>query len=413
MWRLVQRIRVASPEECALAVDYDFEGLSTQEIAETQEREDRKRAKRERIHTIRDLIHEETEQAEPLLGPLVRRGQTTIIGGYGQAGKSTMSLEMVRAIVTGRDFLGWEGEGASALIIDLEQGMSVAQRNIYEAFTGRPLGDHDLGDMIADMDFGDHWNRVRYADWQEGADLFTHSPDIEVLDEELAKHKPDVVLIDPIYKLFMGKDMSEQTEISAFIREIQLLRNKYGFALILPMHPRKPGQFSGRLTMHDLFGSMLWGAWAENIVMVQRDEGNLTKLHWEKDRMGQSPATKSESWTLEFERGRGYRRTLDGAAHTPKPSELIYQFLQHPERIGLGFTRANIMEALNLGRDTVDKTTERMEKRHKMDGTMWSGLHVEKHDGMPNRYSYRPTRDDQIVQEFKEQLDATEDDIPW
>jgi RecA-family ATPase len=93
--------------------DYDFDGLSTQEIAETQEREDRKDAKRARIHTLKDLLHEQTEQADPLLGPLVRRGQTTMIGGYAGSGKSTISLELVRAIVTGGDFLGWDGEGGS------------------------------------------------------------------------------------------------------------------------------------------------------------------------------------------------------------------------------------------------------------------------------------------------------------
>jgi hypothetical protein len=396
--------------------DYDFDGLSTQEIAETQEREDRKDAKRARIHTLKDLLHEQTEQADPLLGPLVRRGQTTMIGGYAGSGKSTISLELVRAIVTGGDFLGWEGEGASALIVDLEQGMSVAQRRIYESFTGLPLGDFNLMDLVADMDFPEFYEKVRYADWQEGADLFTHSPDIEVLEEELDEHRPDVVLIDPIYKLFMGRDMSEQTEISSFIREIQLLRNKYGFALILPMHPRKPAPGGGALTRHDLFGSMIWGAWAENIVMIQRSEGNVAKLRWEKDRMGQSPAKDGAAWSLTYEAGRGYRREASEAPDGAKTSDIIYNWLRHPERRGQRFERKDFQEALELSRDLVAQTTARMEARKAEYPNLYPGLVIEHEKGHPNRYGYDLTPREQeaeaVIEDFKDVLDATEE-IPW
>jgi hypothetical protein len=379
------------------------------EHAEGQEREDRKHAKRARIHTIKDLLHEETEQAEPLLGYHVRRGQTTMVGGYGGAGKSTMSIEMVRAIVTGEEFLGVEGEGATALIVDLEQGMSVAQRRVYESFTGHSVGDNDLADLIADMDFGDHWGRVRYADWQEGADLSHDGPDLEVLEAEIAEHRPDVVLIDPIYKLFLGQNLNEQEVVSGFVKWVGTLRTKYNFALILPAHPRKPGQLGGSLSMHDLYGSAIWSWWAENVVMIQRGEGNTTSLRWEKDRMGQAPV--GDKWTLTFEAGRGYRRSIDEAPHKPvHQSALIYEFLQHPERIGIGYTREQIADALKLTKNAVTKATERMEKRRNVDGTKWGGLHVERADGVPNRYSYRQTVDDRLIEEFKQQMDATEED---
>jgi hypothetical protein len=397
--------------------DYDFDGLSTQEIAETQEREDRKQAKRARIHTLKDLLHEQTEQADPLLGPLVRRGQTTMIGGYAGSGKSTISLELVRAIVTGGDFLGWEGEGQSALIVDLEQGMSVAQRRIYESFTGLPLGDFNLMDLVADMDFPEFYEKVRYADWQEGADLFTHSPDIEVLEEELEEHRPDVVLIDPVYKLFMGRDMNDQVEISSFIREIQLLRNKFGFALIMPMHPRKMAQGgSGVLSMHDLYGSMNWGAWAENIVMIQRGEDNIAKLRWEKDRMGQSPATSRAVWNLTYEPGRGYRRDAGEATEGAATADVIYNWLRHPERRGQWYERKDFQEALELSRDLVAQTTARMEERKGRYGNLYPGMVIEHVPGHPNRYSFNLTPREQdveaVLEDFKDVLDATEE-IPW
>jgi hypothetical protein len=377
------------------------------EQAEQQEREDRKAAKRARIWTIRDLLHEETEQAEPLLGPLVRRGQTTIIGGYGGAGKSTMSMEMVRAIVTGRDFLGWEGEGSRAFVLDLEQGMSVAQRRIYEAFTGEPMGDTSLADIVGDMHFDGHWDRVRYADWQEGADLTEGSADLEVLEEEIAEHRPDVLLIDPVYKLFIGRDMNEQVEISSFIHTIQKLRTKYGFAIILPMHPRKPGQMTSPLGMHDLYGSMLWSAWAEVCVMIHREEGNHSILRWEKDRNGEAPT--GDKWTLAFEAGRGFRRSigdLPGSAGITI-DERIWRYLQHPESKGSWFTRSELAVALAVDRETVAKITQRMEKRKTQDGSRYPGLRVE--DTSPRRYTYLPDEEQAMIADLMEEFDATEE----
>jgi hypothetical protein len=390
-----------------------FGAPSQADHAAEREREDRKANKRARVHTIRDLLHVETEQADPLLGPLVRRGQTTIIGGYGGAGKSTMAMEMVRAIVTGNEFLGWEGEGHTALVIDLEQGVSIAQRRVYEAFTGEPVRQHDLTDLVADMDFPELWDRVIYADWQEGADLFEAGPDIELVDELLTEHKPDVVLIDPIYKLFMGRDMNEQVEISNFVREIQKLRTKHGFALLLPMHPRKMGQLAGNLSMQDLYGSMIWSAWAENIVMVQREEGNLTKLRWEKDRQGESPAVKGEKWTLTFEPGRGFRRDSSEAdKRGPKLSERIWEFLQAPGRRGEWFTNKELAHYLGLGEDpqrTVAKATLRMEKRKAQDGTRYPGLRADHDRSGGNLYTYMPDEHEDLIEKFKRDLDATEE----
>jgi hypothetical protein len=385
-----------------------LDGLSQTDQATQAADEERKEDKRARVYTIKDLLHIETVQAEPLLGPLVRRGQTTIIGGYGGAGKSTMSMEMVRAIVTGQEFLGWEGEGHKALIIDLEQGISIAQRRVYEAFTGYPVGHHDLLDLVADMDFGKHWENIIYADWQEGADLFEEGPDLELVDELLTEHAPDVVLIDPIYKIFMGRDMNEQVEISRFVKEIQKLRTKHGFALILPMHPRKQGQMSNGLSMQDLYGSMIWSAWAENIVMVQREEGNRTKLRWEKDRQGQSPAVTGDKWTLTFEPGRGFRRSVDEADEKRSATRDIWKFLQRIELKGVWFTRHELAEALDLTQDAVDQATKRMDKRKKEDGSEFPGLLSEERRGK-RRYSYMPEGDDVVIDEFKKALGASEE----
>jgi hypothetical protein len=395
-----------------VSTDYDHllteltDAKTQAEHALDQEREDIKQSLRERIYTLKELVHQETTQAESLLGPLVRRGQTTMTGGYGGSGKSTMNMEMVQAIVTGQDFLGWEGEGERALIGDWEQGMSVAQRRVYEAFTGHAVGNHNILDLVADMDFPAFWERVKIFDWQEGADLSSASPAYDVLEEEIEKFRPDVVLIDPIYKLFLGQNLNEQEVVSGFVKQVGTLRTKYNFALLLPAHPRKPGQLGGSLSMHDLYGAAVWSWWAENVVMIQREEGNRTKMKWEKDRMGQAPV--GDKWTLTFEHGRGFRRSIDEADEKRSATKEIWKFLQRIELKGVWFTRHELAEALGLTQDAVDKATKRMDNRKAMDGSEFPGLVSEERHGK-RRYSYLPTGDAVVIDEFKKSMGATEE----
>ncbi len=391
------------------ALEALFGDTSQADMAAQQEREDIKQSLRERIYTLKELVHQETTQTEPLLGPLVRRGQTTMIGGYGGAGKSTMSMEIVKAIVTGQDFLGWEGEGERAIIVDLEQGMGVAQRRAYEAFTGHAIGNHNLLDLVADMDFPAFWDRVKIFDWQEGADLSSGSAAYEVLEEQIEEFRPDVVMIDPIYKLFLGQNLNEQEVVSGFVKYVGTLRTKYNFAVVLPAHPRKPGQLGGSLSIHDLYGAAVWGWWAENVVMLQREEGNRSKLRWEKARVDPSPADNRETWTLTFEHGRGFRRSIDEADDKRSATKLIWEFLQRVERKGVWFTRVELAEALDLSREAVEKATKRMDKRkQRIDGSEFPGLVSEERYGK-RRYSYLPEGDDLVIDEFKQALGAQEE----
>lgn len=346
------------------------------EAADEQEQEDRRNALRERVCTIGELVWKETEQAEPLLGPLVRRGMTTVIGGYGGAGKSTLALAMIEAIVTGDELFGFEGAGNKALIIDLEQGLSVAQKRVYEAFVGRKLETGaSLAEILPNINLtAEQWENVIYADWQEGVDFSTEGPALDVLREILEKHRPDVVMIDPVYKLFMGADLNEQIGISAFVQQIQRLRTEYGFALILPMHPRKPGIQPTGLNMHSLYGSAVWSWWAETILMIRRKD-EYSVLGFEKDRIGDGPAIGSQ-WDLTFEPGRGFRRSELGDLDSEKGVKAeIFKFLQVPTNVGRFFNKKELITALGLNPHSVDDAFKVMRKD--MHTNKYPGLAVE------------------------------------
>jgi hypothetical protein len=401
-------VATTDPENNLRDLFASLEQAKTQaDHADEQEAEDRRNALRDRVCSIRELVWKETEQADSLLGPLVRRGMTTVIGGYGGAGKSTMSLDMIRAIVTGDDFLGWDGKGdCTAFIIDLEQGLSVAQRRVYEAFTGKPAVGVDLQEQMKLIKMSDNeWENVLYADWQEGVDLSNPGPDLDVVREFIESCKPDVVMIDPIYKLFMGSDLNEQVVISAFVREIQKLRNEHGFALILPMHPRKQGMNPTGLTMHDLYGAAIWSWWAEQIVMIHRPrETDGSRLTWEKDRLSESPIPGSK-WNLEFEPGRGFRRVAgDAPDKGDRWTDQIWQWLQKPEQRGKFFSTGQIKDALGIPKSSAERAFPSLAR--KKDMGLMDGLIIRK-DGRWHMYAYRP--DNPTLMPMPDPPDADDD----
>src|SRR6266540_2291791 len=69
-----------------------------------------------------------------LLGPLVVKGNRIMLGATKGHGKTSMALQMVKAILFGEEFLGFEGIGDTrALIIDAEQKQRTIKRRIASA----------------------------------------------------------------------------------------------------------------------------------------------------------------------------------------------------------------------------------------------------------------------------------------
>jgi predicted ATP-dependent serine protease len=148
---------------------------------------------------------------DELLGALVVRRQRVVIGAHTGHGKTTAALQMVRAVVRGEDFLGWEGAGGRALVVDAEQGLKTVKRRLREA------GLH-----------GDDVDVVRCPD---GLMLDRSAEDRAALEAVIATGY-DVVLADPHYKLH-GGDSNAERETVELMRILDGWRETYGFALVL------------------------------------------------------------------------------------------------------------------------------------------------------------------------------------
>lgn len=267
---------------------------------------------------------------------MVRGGRTILAGPTGE-GKTTMCLWMLRAIIAGEEFLGWRGIGGRALVIDAEQGL----RTIHRRMDEMGLGDRE-----------DSW----YWRIPEGLALDSEEIDVTTLEATIAEIRPDVVLADPLYKLHRG-DANDARQAAAVMRHFDDWRARYHFALIVPMHPRKPPNTGGTFTKDEIAGSAAWIWGAEVVLGLRRSEGSASVLHFWKDRDGEieTPA----KWLLSYERERGFRR-IDEGHHEPSAVALLMKHMSKasPER----FTLDALAAMINRETGTTRKALRELER---------------------------------------------------
>jgi hypothetical protein len=237
-----------------------------------------------------------------LLGPVLYKGHRIVIGGWTGHGKTTFVMHMVSAACHGKEFLraGWRGRTdreVRALVIDVEQGTKTVKRVLRE--TG--------------LDHSDH---VQYLRVPDGLALDSDEEAIAFMEKSFAKGRFDIVLADPLYKLHRG-DPNDTRAATELMRRFDDWRERFGFALILPMHCRKPQGDRGapKLSPHDLFGSSAYQWGAEMLLGVERKKPGMTWVHWWKDREGDAAedgATVGSHWPIIFDRKRGFGRYVEG-----------------------------------------------------------------------------------------------------
>src|SRR5215208_2454778 len=97
-------------------------------------------------------------------------------------------------------------------------------------------------------------------------------------------------------------------------------REAFRFALVLPVHCRKPVP-GMKFSIHDLFGSSAYVRGAEVVLGLRRASDGYAKLHFLKDRDGDLAI--GATWGLLFEQDGGFRRDPNDGVVRDLRAELL------------------------------------------------------------------------------------------
>lgn len=231
----------------------------------------------------------EPDESSVLLGPFVFQGARTIVVGDTGHGKTSFALQMLKAILSGGEMLGYEGVGRGpVMIVDLEQGIRSIKRGLRESLLdGEP--------------------ECLHVSVPDGLALDQDKDHIRALAEVCAEHHPIAVLLDPYYKAHRADEPNAARPVLDLMRILDALRVAFGFALILPAHPRKDVAGSSgarKLSLHDVAGSgaLTWGV--ETVLAVERLGHGYARLRYLKDRDGDLPI--GDSVGMLFDKSTGF-----------------------------------------------------------------------------------------------------------
>jgi replicative DNA helicase len=151
-----------------------------------------------------------------------------------------------------------------ALIVDLENPKKAVVQ------TGGKLAGYLKG-YVNDYDP----ERLRIYRQPQGIDL-RKGRDRAGLQREIAFHHPDLVCIGPVIKMYQKRSgESYEDSADAAMHELDELRIKYGFALLLEHHAAKGHQGQRELTP---FGSQRWMSWPDAGKSLYPDKEDPTVL---------------------------------------------------------------------------------------------------------------------------------------
>lgn len=283
----------------------------------TQEAQARAAHLQSRLLTFRGLNEEPDVPQELMLGELLVRGHRLLIGADSGHGKSTFVNDMIRCMATGDSFLesnhflgikpGWVDGGHDpyrVLVIDCEQSPRTVKRRLRDA-------------GIQDLEFCHYWLIP------EGLDISSrHKIDYQVLQSNLETLRPDVVVIDPLFKLHRGDPNS--SELAAQVMSaVDGWRSQFNFGLVIPVHVRKIPTAQGatrKISLSDVYGAGTW-TWGSEVVVglerhIDQTGRQSTTMRWLKCRDDGSKF--EESWGMVLTAGGVFRRLLQ--KENPNPT---------------------------------------------------------------------------------------------
>lgn len=172
------------------------------------------------------------------------RGELTVIGSPGGAGKSSLAIGMAICVATNRELLGEKirgGAGLKALVINGEDSTDEIRRRVHAFCLAHSVDERDLIDLtIAGAD--DAWvQRISFLTTNERGMSALNQGGLDALQLALDALHPDVIVLDPLVSFCAGGNMNDNSVMSSVMRKLKEIAARNQCAVIIVHHTRKGG----------------------------------------------------------------------------------------------------------------------------------------------------------------------------
>ena len=197
---------------------------------------------------------------------MTRESRTIVVAEEG-AGKSMILRTIAMAASQGvHPFSHRDIPPVRALVIDLENPTQAITQ------TGVPFMNM-LRERVGE-DYDE--SRLKFFRRPGGIEIRKLS-DLAEIQREIASHRPELVCIGPIYKMYRrGANETYEDSADGAMAVLDKLRTTYDFALVMEHHAAKGAKGERELTP---MGSQRWMAWPETGISLYKDDVDKTMLH--------------------------------------------------------------------------------------------------------------------------------------
>lgn len=213
------------------------------------------------VETIAELVAWQPESIQSIISDgLLPKGGKLIFFGPMKSWKSMLAMNLSSSIALGESFMGFDCAQQSVMLLQLEIGRAQYRERIIKYLAGRGLAPDDLSGVKI-------WSTYHLKlDRDHGRN---------VLERELVAHMPDVLIIDPVYKILTGR-VTDSYDVSRLLDNMDLMIDRYGISLVLIHHSRQAIlDSSGKVVdrgIEELMGSTYFGNWADSIISTRVEE---------------------------------------------------------------------------------------------------------------------------------------------
>lgn len=202
-----------------------------------------------KIDNAEALLADETVTLPPeLIQGVLHQGLKAVIGGSSKAAKTWTLLDVAVAVATGGTWLGHPCRQGKVLYVNFEIPRAFVRKRL------QAIRDKKRVVSVQDLDV---WT------------LRGHAADLESLVEQIVAEARKggyvLIIIDPIYKCYGGRDENKASDIALLCNEMERIAVQTGAALLYAAHYSKGNQ-AGKETLDRISGSGVFTRDADTII---------------------------------------------------------------------------------------------------------------------------------------------------